>query len=104
MEAPLEMRRWSEIVQTMPVVLHEYLNLIAPPDETRVGSGRLFATGLNLPFGSPEGSDLLGQFVGYTRSHDFAPRTSMSLSALRGAIKQISAANRLTGSSKARIV
>jgi hypothetical protein len=72
--------------------------------ETRVGSGRLFATGLNLLSGSPEGSHLLDQFVAYTRSNDFAPRTSMSVSDLRGAIKQNAAANRLTGSSKARYV
>ena len=72
--------------------------------ETRVGSGRLFATGLNLLSGSPEGSYLLDQFVAYTRSHDFAPRTSMSVSDLRGAIKQSSAVNRLGSSSKTRVV
>lgn len=57
--------------------------------ETRIGSGRLFATGLDLLSGSPEGSYFLDQFVSYRRSHDFSPRKSMTLSDLRAGIKSI---------------
>jgi beta-galactosidase len=55
--------------------------------ETRIGSGRLFATGLDLLSGGPEASYLLDQFVSYCGSHDFSPRKSMTLSDLRARIK-----------------
>lgn len=68
--------------------------------EARVGSGRLFATGLNLLSGSPEGSYLLDQFVTYTRSHDFAPRKKMAISELKNAMKQTAAADAFETSSR----
>jgi hypothetical protein len=43
---------------------------------------------------------MLDRFVAYTRSSDFAPQASMSVSDLRAAIKDIPADNRLIGSSE----
>jgi beta-galactosidase len=62
--------------------------------ETRLGAGRLFATGLNLLSGNPEGSYLLDQFVSYVRSRDFAPKKSISLPDLNETIRRSSAAAR----------
>jgi hypothetical protein len=46
--------------------------------QTRVGTGKLFATGLDLSSGRPEGRYLLDQFVRYVESDRFRPQTEMA--------------------------
>jgi hypothetical protein len=71
--------------------------------ETRVGSGRLFATGLNLLSGTPGGTYLLDQFVSYSRTRDFTPRRNITVTDLRAATKRSPAVSRKNNISKRSI-
>lgn len=46
--------------------------------QCRVGAGKLFASGLDLLSGKPEGAYLLDQFVRYVQSDQFNPRHELS--------------------------
>ena len=46
--------------------------------QARVGSGKLFATGLDLLAGKPEGAYLLDQFVRYVLSDRFEPQNELA--------------------------
>ena len=46
--------------------------------QTRVGTGKLFATGLDLSSGRPEGPYLLDQFARYVESDRFQPQAEMA--------------------------
>jgi Glycosyl hydrolases family 2, sugar binding domain/Glycosyl hydrolases family 2/Glycosyl hydrolases family 2, TIM barrel domain len=45
--------------------------------QCRVGSGRLFASGLDLLSGKPEGAYLLDQFIRYIQSDQFQPKNEL---------------------------
>jgi hypothetical protein len=46
--------------------------------QCRVGSGKLFASGLDLLSGKPEGSYLLDQFIKYVQSDQFQPKNLLA--------------------------
>jgi hypothetical protein len=51
--------------------------------QTRVGSGRLFATGLDLLSSKPEAEYLLDVFLNYVQSDQFRPEKELSVDDLR---------------------
>jgi len=57
--------------------------------QTRVGTGKLFATGLDLSSGRPEGPYLLDQFARYIESDRFQPPTEISLDDLQAILASL---------------
>jgi beta-galactosidase len=51
--------------------------------QSRVGSGKLFASGLDLLSGKPEGAYLLDQFIRYVQSDQFQPKNQLAPNGLQ---------------------
>ncbi len=54
--------------------------------QCQVGSGRLFASGLDLLSGKPEGGYLLDQFIRYVQSEQFRPKNGLAPNDLRATL------------------